>query len=237
MLNNLDDIMTEVLVRLDEGTTAASSGGITDTILKSWFNQAYAWASSYKKWPFTERRDNTQTYASGTEDYAYPDNFRSDSIRFLQVGSDRLRKVNFADYQIYKEDFSSGEDKIFTDLGRRYYINNNAQISGTITAWGQFTPVPVDTTDLTITTVFSDAEEEGNEAIVERMVGYAKIRAQKSKETREHFATAKDLLDGVWERHKDEQFAYHTHERGMFKRIDVLGGAMREDTLKRDQWY
>ena len=36
----------------------------------------------------------------------------------------------------------------------------------------------------------------------------------------------------------DEQYAYHTHETrgGMFKRIDVVDGALHDDLFKRDQF-
>ena len=233
MLNNFGDIKDEVLVRLSASTTL---GFYTDTILNDWFNQAYAWSASFHKWPFTERRDNTASF-SGTEESAYPSDFRTDSIRLLQVGGYRLQKVNFEDYQIFREERSSSDDRIWADFGRTFFINPNLDVSGTITAWGQYTPVPVDVTDLTATTVFSAAEEEGNEAIVEKMMEYAKKKERKINEALIHRQNAVDILEAIWKRHGDEQFSAHSKDRSMFKRINILSGATEDELLKRDQFY
>ena len=234
MLNTFADIKNEVLVRLSASTTL---GFYTDAILNSWFNDAYSWAASFKKWPFTERRDNTATWSSGTEDYAYPSDFRSDGIRLLQVGTRRLQKLTFEDYQIFREEEDSADDRVWADFGRRFYINPNVDSSGTITVWGQYTPVPVDVTDTTVTTVFSDAEEEGNEAIVEKILEFAKTKEKKMQESLVHRQKAVDILDAIWKRIGDEQFLAHTKNRGMFKRINILSGATEDELLKRDQWY
>lgn len=234
MLNTFADIKNEVLVRLSASTTL---GFYTDAILNSWFNDAYTWAGAYKKWPFAVRRDNTQAWASTTEDYAYPSDFRTEGIRLLQLGDRRLQKVTFEDYQIFREERPSSDDRIWASFGRRYYINPNVDSSGTITVWGAYTPVPVDVTDTTVTTIFSDAEEEGNEAIVEKILEFAKTKEKKLQESILHRQKAVDILEGVWTRHKDEQFLAHTKDRSMFKRINVLTGATEDELLKRDQFY
>ena len=236
MLNTIGDIRDEVLVRLNASTTVAF---YTDAILNDWVNQAYRWAAAMHKWPFTERRDNLTAWSSGTEDYAYPTDFKSDSIRILQVGTERLQKTNFDDYQIYREENSTGSDKIFSDLGRRYYINPFIDASGTITVWGQFTPAQLDFTDTptTTTTVFSNAEEEGNEAVVLEIMNYAKLRENKVNEALLHHQRAQEVLEGIWQRIKDEQFSYQTKNRSIFKRINVLEGAIDDELLKRDQFY
>ena len=103
--------------------------------------------------------------------------------------------------------------------------------------WGQYTPA-ADITDENELTVFSGYEPDGNEAIVLEMLSYSMLREKKTQESIAYHKKATELLDIIWKRVTDEQFAYQsTDDDGMFKRIDVLGGALREDTLKRDQWY
>ncbi|MAH46497.1 hypothetical protein CMI37_11735 [Candidatus Pacearchaeota archaeon] len=233
MIRTTGDIETEFLVRMQQSTTVAF---ITDTILDDWVDQAHVWASAYKKWPFTEGRNST-TYAS-VEEFVYPEGFKSDSIRYLKVGTKRLKKVLFREYQNYREDSDTGEDLIFSDFGGLYYINPNADISGTVTAYGQFTPRDFDRTDLTEVTVFSDREEEGNEAIIEKMMNYAKTREKKFAEADAHDLRAKTMLEEVWKRITDEQFGYQGHKSaGIWQRIDVERGARVSDLDIEDRFF
>ena len=218
----------------------------TDTILGDWINNAYKWAASRHKWPFTERRDNLTTWSSATEEYSYPTDFKSDSIRLMQVGGKRIQKINFEDYQIYREEQSTGTARIFTDLGRTYWINPNVDTSGTISVWGQYLVAGLDNSVPGNTTVFSNAEEEGNEAIVEEVLSYVNTREKsptglsRRKVVSQgivHHDNAITLLEEIWKRIQDEQFGYQTKDRGWFKRFDVLRGATRDELIKRDQWF
>jgi len=105
-------------------------------------------------------------------------------------------------------------------------------------AWGQYAPVNIDVTDLTAQTVFSDGDEEGNEAIVEEVLSYANTREKKENEVNFHHTRATQILDNLWNRIKDEQFQYQTHRSrgGMFKRINVLGGGVDDELIRRDQF-
>ena len=219
MLNSLGDITTEFLVRMNTSTTVAFS----DTMVKSWLNQAYAWTASFHKWPFTERRDNTITF-TGVEENNYPSDFRTNAIRLLQIDGKRLQKLAFEDYQIFREQFPDRNDKVWASYGRSLFINPFLGISGTLTAWGQYTPVPLDVTDPTATTVFSEADEEGNDAVVEKMLSYAKLREKKIDEAQAHDQRASILLEQIWKRCQDEQFMAHPIDRGIFGHFDVLTG-------------
>lgn len=214
------DIVNQVLVRLGASTTL---GYYTDTMMLDWFKLAHKYATSYKKWPFTEGKEST-TFSSSTEEYEYPEGWRPDSIRMLQVGGKRHQKLNFEDYQRFREDNPSSSDRVFSDYVDRYFINPNTDASGTITVWGQYTPY-FDVTDEDFTTVFSDVEEDGNEAIVQKMMGYAMEKEKKTQESMACYAKSKELLDGIWKRIQDEQYAYQTKNRGMFKYFDVITGS------------
>lgn len=223
---------TGVIVKLNINTTSAY---FTDTILNTWIVDAYKWASGYKPWPFTEGRVQT-TYTS-TEEWTF-EGYRSDSFRMIQVGGKRFDKLNFEDYQIYREDDDQGQDKVFTDFGRIVFVNPNAGVSGTLVAWGQYVPADIDTTDLTATTVFSEGEQEGNNAIVEEVLCYSKLREKNLKDADYHHALAKSILDRIWDRVGDEQYAYKPHRSrgGMFKRFNVVQGGLNDELVKRDQF-
>ncbi len=231
-LQNVGDIKNEVIVRLSTDTSVAY---YTDTILNSWVNTAHRFATAYKRWPFTEGRVDT-TYVSGQERYLYPEGWRTDSIRILQVGGKRVQKTNFEDYQNYIEDNAGGSDRIFTDFVREYYINPSIDLAGTVTVYGQYNPI-IDVSIPATETVFTNYEEEGNEAIVEEMMAYALEREKKMEEAIAHHKKAKEILDGVYARTiKDEGFGYQTKNREMFKRINVIEGLQQDETFKRNQF-
>lgn len=239
MLNTLGDIEQDVLVKLQSSTSIAFH---TEAILDEWINIAHRFTAGYKKWPFTEGRVST-TYASLVTDETdnlrgeYPEGWKHDSIRILQVGGKRFQKTNYEDFLIYREEQEGGTDKIFTDFGGNYYINPNADASGSVVVWGQYTPAQFDNTDKTAQTVFSNRDEDGNEAIVEEVLSYALSRQRNVEESLLHHQRAVQILEGIWQRMKDEQFGYQTKDRGIFKRVDVLEGATRDEIFKRDQFY
>ena len=234
-MNTRDDIFTQVLVRNNRTTTDAF---ITDTNLKTWFRDAIIWATSYKKWPFTEGRDSADTF-SGTEQKPYSDfdvEFKTDSIRILVIGDKIMRKLNFEDYLIFREKYSSSNERVFSDFGRTLYINPGADVSGTIFAYGQ-EQVAIDLTDETGTTPFSTFDAEGNEAIYEKMSSFLKRREHLADEAELHDQRATAKLEEIWKRVIDEQHKYQTHiaRGGMWERVDVLGGGYYDD-IKRDQF-
>src|SRR3990170_5148363 len=130
----ISDLLQEITVRLGTDTTTAI---YTDAILERWIDQAHRWAAGQHKYPFTEGKVTT-TYTT-VEAKLYPEGWRSDSIRLLQIGTDtpaRLQKLTFEDYQIYRENNPSGTDRIYSDFAGEFYINPNIDLSGTTTLWG-----------------------------------------------------------------------------------------------------
>jgi len=220
------EIITEFLVRNQTSTLVAF---YTDAILNNWSNQAHKWAAGYHKWPFTEGRAST-TFASlvtGEDGYligVYPEGWKSDSIRLMKIGGKEVGKREFYKFTKFLEDYPSDNERIFSDYMRVYYVNPNIDLSGTVTLWGQYTPLTLDWTATNEVTVFS-GEEEGNEAIVEMMMSYARKREKKLNEATGHLQEAQRILDGIWERIQAEQYAYQLPPgEGMFKSFDVLKG-------------
>ena len=236
MLNNVGDLITEVLVRNNRTTTDSF---ITDAMLQDWTREANSWATSFHKWPFTEKRDFTTTW-SGTEEIAYTSlgtGYRTDSIRMLLIGGKRLKKLNYEDYLTFREEESSSTDRVFSDYGRTLFINPNADVSGSFVPYGQYTPT-FDPTDLTTTTIFSDYDQEGNEAYVEKMTSYLKRREHLAEEAELHDKRAEAKLDEIWKRILDESYKYQTHSAsgGMWEHFDVLEGRGDTDWFKENQF-
>jgi len=237
MIQTVGDIITEVLVRNNRSTT---DGFITDDMLEDWTRMASKWATALHKWPFTEVRDQSTSW-SGTEEVAYSSlgvSYRTDSIRFMRIGDKMMQKLNFQDYLIMRENSPESDDRVFTDYNRVLFINPYADVSGTLAVFGQYTP-SLDPTDLAATTIFSTYDEEGNEAIVEKVSSYLKRREHLTQEAEMHDQRAANKLDELWKRIQDEQYAYQTHpdRGGMFERIDIVnGGRLYSDEVKRDQF-
>lgn len=238
-LRTVNDLITEILVRNNRTTTDAF---ITDSTIQGWVKDAHVWAAAYKKWPATEGKYSTTTASAVTsaEGYTtipYPEGWKSDSVRLLLVGGKRFQKKNFYKFQQYIEDNPSDTSKLWTDFGRQILVNPNASdFSGSIVLWGQYQPI-LDVTDMTTTTIFSDADEEGNEAIVEKATEYLKRREHQEYEAQVHGQTAMAHLEAVHGRIAQEQFAYQdTQNEGLWKRFDVTRGGFKEDVFRRDQW-
>ncbi len=247
-LRTTGDIITEVLVRNNRTTT---DGFITDGILQSWLKTAHMFVTSYHKWPLTEGRTSTTfaSFVSNEDGYlqgSYPEGWKSESIRSLTIGGKKVTKTNFYKFQKFIEDNPQDTSRIFTDRGKIIYINPRIDLSGTVTAWGQYTPI-LDVTDMTATTIFSDSDEEGNEAIVFMMSSYLFERespsagVSKGKVVSPSIAKiqkAIDVLDLLWKRVADEQFGYNTPlDDGMWKRFDVLRGGFPEDINNTNRFY
>lgn len=240
MLTTVSDIQTEFLVRNNRTTTDTF---ITDATLNNWLRDAHAWGVNYKKWPWTEGRVST-TFASFVADPEfgylagpYPEGWKSDAIRLLTVGGKMTTKHNFYKFQRFLEDNAQSNKRMWTDFGRIIYINPGIDLSGTVTAWGQYTPL-LDPTDKTAITAFSYNDELGNDALVEKMTSYLKAREHLPDEVELQDKRAAQKLEDLLAKITDEQYGYNaTDDEGMWKRMDVIGGALRDDLFKRDQFY
>jgi len=224
------DCILEVLVRNNRTTT---DGFITDLTLSNWYVEANKWGTAFKKWPFTEGRVST-TYTSSQEEWNF-EGYKADSIRFITIGDKLYQKTMFKDYKQMLDETPENTDKVYTDYGRTIYINTNSGGSGTLWAYGQYQPT-YDITDESGITVFSDWDEEGNEAIVEKMTGFLKRREHIPDEAELHDQRASAKLEEVWNRIGGEQSNYQIKNgEGMFKRIDVLNGGFSDD-INSDQF-
>jgi len=232
------DIITQVLVRNNRETTDAF---ISDTDLKNWYRDAHIWASGYHKWPFTEGKQSTTYSTSVTDDMGNAviplfEGWKSDSIRIMTIGGKRMQKMEFSSFLRFIERNSTSTDRIFSDFGRQIYVNVNADVSGTLTAYGQYTPY-IDVTDESGVTIFSDYDEEGNEAMVEKITSYLKRREHLQDEAELHDKKAGEKLEEIWKKTQDEQYGYQTRDQAMFNDIDVLSGRGDTDYKFREDQF
>lgn len=231
MLSTYADIENDVVKKLGITTTAAY---YTDAIIGAWINQAHRWATAFRKWPFTEGRYST-TF-TGLEEWSI-EGYKGDSVRMLLIGGKRHEKLNYEDYLIMREETPDANDRVFSDFGRLVIVNPNTDASGTMVAYGQYTPADLDITGgSSVSTVFSYGDEEGNEAIVEKVLEFAYTKEKKEKDALTHGAKAAAILDALWKKFEDEQFKYKTHKTrdGMFKRFNVIEGDINQ--YNRDQF-
>ena len=252
-LRTQGDIITDFLVKMNQSTTV---GFYTDLILTTWASNAHSWAAARYKWPMTEGRYSTTSASLGTSEdgyttLQYPDGFRSDSVRLLTIGGKHYFKKNFYKFQSFLEDNTGDSSKIFSDFNRTILINPGASdLSGTVVAWGQINPAPLASDagiqDPSATTIFTDAENDGNEAIVHKMMSYALMREKSPTSIVRgkmvsgaafNESIAEGILASIWQRIQDEGFGYQdTLNEGMYKRFDVLRGGFKEDIFRRDQF-
>lgn len=228
-------LQTEVFTR---GAIDSTSSFITERMVRSWLGDAYIWASSYHKWPFTEYMDKSGAFTSGTESYVYPNtSLKTDSIRLMKVGSYLFGKKNFSDYLQYREDYSNGTDKIFSDFGRTLYINPNCA-SGTIYAYGQLTPISFLSwmttygSEASASTVFNNYDPEGDDAVIEKTLSWVYKRKGDLKKAADYSERAKLLLEEIWQRCKDEQAMYQTKDRSLFEDFDIFEGNDGDNILQ-----
>ncbi len=168
---------------------------------------------------------------------AYPEGWKADSIRILTIGGKRMQKMEFSSFLRYLENNTiagtqNNTSRIYSDYSRQLYVNTGADVSGTLTAYGQYTPA-IDPTDLSATTIFSGYDEEGNEAIVQMMTSYlyqkdgapgVLVRGKPVSPGIIAEQKAISLLEQIWKRVGDEAYGYQTKDQPMFERIDILRG-------------
>lgn len=228
------EIKFEVLVRSGKDTTSAWT---SEAFLNDWINQAHKWSAGYKPWPWTEGRTST-TYA-GTEELTF-EGYKADSFRIVTVGGKQLQKITFQDYLKFKEDNSSSQDRVFSDFGGIMYVNTLADVSGTMICYGQYIPADIPDGDGTtaddMVTVFTPNGDEGNQAIIEKTIANICYRDSNPQEAMLHEKNAIALLDILWKRVGDEQYAYQTKNHDMFSRFDVVRGGYPKDIYNRDQF-
>jgi len=208
---NFGELKAELRARL---SIATGNSFWTDEMLGEWINQANRWACTYKYWPFTEKAKYTVSRANARY-YDYPPTFRTDSIRRLEIDGTEYEKKRYEDFMKYIKENPNGTDKIFSDFERFYFIHPVVKEDGKeIVVWGQEKPKKLENDE--DTTPFSEGEEDGEEAIIKRALMIALQKAKKYTEAQIQKEEAKEILEQIWSRIKEEQALYQTKDRPFF---------------------
>ena len=218
---------------------AGTDGLFTWNDLDSWINLACLEVWDYADWTFKEKAYTTTTVAS-QEYYDYPGDFVSDSIYLLRVaGTDGLldtyQKIRYTDFMQYRENSPTGQNKLWADHRRWYFINPKAfndAAGRSIEIWGmlRLTELTASTTALPFSPDTEGNENSGNHAIVKLAYAMA-LESEKKNEPQkatlirnEAYQTLKLLADKEAERQAD----YEVYGRPFFKHtplFDQHGGA------------
>jgi len=126
---------SELLTELNNRIAAAKVSGFwTDAMKKEWINTAGQRICDFRRWKVLEKALKTITKAN-QEYYDYPEEFKADSIYYLEVDGKEYIKVSWDEYQKYKAEKST--DKIFTSHDGFYFINPvPTEANKEISIWG-----------------------------------------------------------------------------------------------------
>jgi hypothetical protein len=199
--------------------------------IKLLLQDAHLWATAL--YPFREltletdvlaSTGVTSTYIAGAKDFTYPATYRSNSIWMIFIGSNEYLKRNFDDLLRYVLNNSTSNKRRYADLGRNYIVYPSPS-TGTLKVYGQkqATQISADGD----TTIFSSANDEGNEAILNKAISVAKN--DKSKEQ-----DAVMTLTKLFSDQKDKAQFDKPMAKPIFDVPDFFGGG--RNTLINQNW-
>jgi len=156
-MDNLE--LSELRTALNNRISSAKVSGFWTSGQKDeWLNFALVRICDWRRWKFLEL---AKTVDGGSvadqEHYDYPDDFKTDSIYYMEVDGDEYLKKEWMDYQTYKANESS--DKIFTSHNNYYFIYPVIDEVGlVIDIWGIVKPTKM-TSDEHTTGIPSEFDE------------------------------------------------------------------------------
>jgi hypothetical protein len=120
----LNELLTELNNRI---SATAISGFWTASMKKEWINKAGERICNFKRWKFLEKAKWTYSTAN-REYYDYPDDFKANSIYYMEVDGKEYIEKSWDDYQAFKA--AGSTDKIFANHNEFYFINPIPKVSG-----------------------------------------------------------------------------------------------------------
>ena len=194
--------------------------------IKDYINSGARRAWDYKRWDFAEGAKTT--ISDGSEYLDYPNDFVTGSIFLLKIGGKEYAKKDFKDYLKYKEDDPDGDEKLWAEYKRFYFINlNSYTIGDTIDLWGKlkFTKLSGDSDLLPFSPDEDDEEYSGNDAIIN--FAYAEALSSEKKknpnqasiEEKRAFA----ILDSLWKQFAENRATAQPKNRPLFDVPDFYG--------------
>ena len=227
----LDEGKKELCRKLDiDYATIASNQLFSDTDLLEWINLGILRAWDYKPWDFTEW---AKTGAIGASEYTngyidYPTDFVSGTVWLIKIATKKFRKIRFADFLQYQEDFPSGADKVCAEHRRFIFFNKNACAQGNaVDFYGKKKATQVvNATDLFPFSPDTDNNEySGNQAIV--LLAYSEaLASDKKKDLNRSVIEEKrayQILDILWKEFSENRSLDQSKNNPIFDVPDYFG--------------
>lgn len=214
---------------LDELSKASTDTFHTTAILNRFIQRAVDWASKYKPWEQTQTSYKfTPTLADDETDeyFNYPENFYTDSIYRLAVGTgtiasdERYKPLTFEEYLDHKEN-NNNDKKIWTDHKRQYFIYPIITSGKVITVWGHAKPDAF-TDDADEHPFIDDAMVD--EAILDYAIAlaYIKMRGSYLKIGNDKKTEAVALLKQAWDEQRKRQAVKKTENAEAWEHTDFM---------------
>lgn len=191
-----------------------------------WFS--YLFAAGYKPWNKLNKLIKTLSISTDgtTVDYFYdyPIEFKTDSISRILVDGKRYHPKDFDDFLKHREENPSDTSKYFSSYGNQYFIFPTPTSTGLeILSWGQIQP-PTWGSD-SDTTIFSDSEDELNEAVLLGAMSRAQNSVGKSSEGEKTQLQAEGILNNGWLRMVKRRQIYQKLDNPLFDVPDYYAPA------------
>lgn len=177
------EMQTELISRLG---VASNSTKFPTSRIQSLIKDAHLWATAL--YPFRELTLETDVSTTGTSstvlpnatEFTYPAAYRSNSIWLIFIGTNEYLKRNFDDLLRYSLNNPNSIKRRFADFGRKYYVFTSPAVSQTMKVYGQQQATQLSSSG--DKTIFSDANDDGNEAIVLKAMAVAQNKPDKEQE-------------------------------------------------------
>lgn len=192
---------------IDDLMVATSSSLFTTDRIEKLLNDAYLWATGLYEWPELQKGYDTTTPAveeSTNEQYIdYPEDYRTDTItEFIYIDGKAFRRKSWMDFLEHKRLNPTATKRIFADYARQIFIFPHQTVGLEVCLWGQKQADRL--TDDANTTIFSNHDEAGNEAVVDKAFSVAMKRVDIDA-SRVALNDAVTGLSVVWKKIADRQ--------------------------------
>lgn len=213
-MNTRDDILTGVKTQLEMISTSTLFSDIT---INNEIWSAYLWVCGRHQWPKLEKA----SFRTTTTNYYYdqPSEFRADSVFLIVIGDQEYDPTEYEDYLRFKRDYPNNSDEfLFSMFADQIFIEPASAAGIEMVVWGCIQPNPfVNGSSITI---FSNSEEEVNEAIMHKVVS-ALLPGDVSKSNNE-LLKAQSIADEVWNAIKARKARFHRKNAVFFDVPDMF---------------
>lgn len=194
-------------------------------LIDRFINRSVKFIANMYLWQETQRA--VKRDSENSEYYNYPENWKTDSIDRITVDGKSYKKIQFREYQQFKEDNPSSTKRVFSDFRNRYFISPAPTTEGdkNIKIWGH--EIPDELSDAADEHPFS-GQSLLEEAIHLYALGLALRKARGSFFTRgrELQAEALVLVQQAWDNQLSDQADYKSETAEMFEHTDFSDGRL-----------